>query len=90
MPQSGSGIAMTSLPPRRKSWLRPAILCGATLLGLALLIWWMPQVKDVFHLDTDGGISMTWNAQALLTLAVLVAGAGSLVWGMIAVLKWEE
>ena len=28
---------LTALPPRRRSWLRPAILLGSVLIGFALL-----------------------------------------------------
>ncbi|HWF17778.1 MAG TPA: hypothetical protein VG754_00840 [Verrucomicrobiae bacterium] len=81
---------VASLPPRRKSWLRPAILSGATLIGLALLIWLAPFAKDALSFDASGEISVNLNPQSVITLAVLLMGAASLGWGLFAMLKWED
>jgi uncharacterized membrane protein YcjF (UPF0283 family) len=81
---------MTSLPKRRRSWVRPAILSSATLLGLALFIWLSPLVTDTLHYDLAKGVLMTFSWQSMVTLAVLLTGALSLGWGLFAMLKWED
>jgi hypothetical protein len=81
---------MESLPPRRRSWLRPVILCGATFIGLILLVWFAPIVKDAFQFDANGAIALNFNSESLVMLAVFATGAASLAWGVFSVLKWED
>ncbi len=78
------------LPPRRRSWLRPAILFSATLLGLALMVWWLPSLKDEVVVGANDGLVMNFNLQSLLTLGVLLAAAAALGWGLIAVVRSED
>ena len=69
---------------RRRTWLRPAIVLGATAVGYFLALWWIPWGL----LNPSALLSL--NAQALLAYALLLAIGGSLVWGVIAALGWEE
>src|SRR5260370_24466504 len=63
---------LTALPPRRRrSWLRPAILLGATMIGFLLLAWWLPGLRDVFAASPSEGLSP--NAQLFLVLCALFA-----------------
>jgi hypothetical protein len=80
---------LTSLPPRRRrSWLRPAILLGTTLVGFLLMAWWLPGLRDVFVANPSEGLSP--NAQLFLVLGALFAAAASLFLGLFAVLRWED
>ncbi|HZV35671.1 MAG TPA: hypothetical protein VFB72_13940 [Verrucomicrobiae bacterium] len=81
---------MTSLPRSRRSWLRPTILCAATLLGLALLIWLFPLVSDAFNSDAGGQTFSLFNLQAILTLLAVVLSSASLGWGILKAVQSEE
>ena len=75
---------VASLPPRRRSWLRPAVLLGATAVGYVLALMWMPWGL------LNPSVLLSFNAQALVTYGVLLAIGGSLAGGVIAALGWEE
>ena len=81
---------VASLPPRRRSWLRPAILFSATLLGLALLVWWFPSLKNDLAVETNGGMVMNFSVQSLLTVGVVLATAAALGWGLFVVVRSED
>ena len=73
------------LPSRRRhAWVRPTVLLGATGIGYFLALWWMPWSS------LSPTVLLSLNAQALLAYALLLAVGGSLVWGVIAALGWEE
>lgn len=81
---------MTSLPRRPRSWLRPAILCGAALLGLALLFWLMPVVSEAFNPEANGRTFVLFNLQSILTLLAVLLSSASLGWGIFKALQPEE
>jgi hypothetical protein len=70
--------------PRRRAWLRPALLLGATAMGYFLALWWMPWSL------LNPSVLLSFNAQALLAYGLLLVIGGSLVWGVIAALGCEE
>ena len=76
---------MAALPPRHRfNWLRPVLLLGTTAFGYVLAIRWLPwRLLNVSNL-------VSFNSQALVAYALLLAIAGSLLWGIIAALGWEE
>ena len=77
---------VAALPPsRRRSGWRTTFLLGATGVGYVLAIWWMP-----WRLLLDASILLSFNAQALLAYTLLLVVGGSLLWGVMAALGWEE
>ena len=86
-----SARVMASLPPRRRSWLRPVVLFSATLLSLAVLVvWWLPSLKDELAAGVSGEIVINLNAQSLMTLGVLLASMAAIGWGFFAVVRSED
>lgn len=79
---------MDALPPRRRSWLRPAILIGAVLIGFGALAWWLPSMLSIFNSDTNGTISVSTKTFSALGALLLVFGALSL--GLFAAVEWED
>ena len=80
---------LTALPPRRRrSWLRPALLLGATTIGFLLLAWWLPSLRNFFVANPSEGLSP--HVQLFLVLGALFAAAASLFLGLFAVFKWED
>jgi len=76
---------MAALPQRRpRTSLRPALLLGATVIGYVLAILWVP-----WNLLNSGAL-LSLNGQALLAYGLLLVIFGSLLWGVIAALGWEE
>ena len=76
---------IAGLPPRRRhARLRSSVLLGATAIGYVLALWWMPWGL------LNPSVLLSFNAQALLAYGLLLAISGSLVWGVIAALGWEE
>jgi hypothetical protein len=76
-----------SLPPRRRAWLRPALLIGATVTGSMLAVLWVPW-GSLPALDLSAILSP--NPQVLLPWVLAVAVLGSLIWGAVAALQWED
>jgi len=74
---------MAALPARRPlGWLRPVLILGATVLSLALMVWWL----------VDGGLAAP-GLSALDFLAFPLVGISliaSIVWGAVAALRWEQ
>ena len=79
---------IASLPPRRRSWLRPAILIGTALIGFGVVAWWLPSLLSIFNTDATGTVNL--NTQAFLVLGALLLAMGSLVWGLFAAVEWED
>ncbi len=76
---------LAALPPRRRlAWVRPALILGATALGCVLAVRWLP-----WHLLNSATL-LSFNSQALLAYALVLAIVGSLLWGVMAALGWEE
>jgi hypothetical protein len=75
------------LPHRRRRWLRPALLLGATAIGSVLAIFWVPW-GSLPALDLSALLSP--NPQVLLPWALAVAVIGSLIWSTVAALGGED
>jgi hypothetical protein len=76
-----------SLPRRRRAWLRPAFLLGATVIGSVLAVLWVPW-SSLPALDLSAFLSP--NPQVLLPWVLAVAVVGSLLWSVVAALQWED
>ena len=76
------------LPRPRCTWLRPALLLGATAIGSALAVLWLPW-ENLPALDSSAFLSP--DSQALLPLRTLVfAVVGSLMWSAMASVQSED
>ena len=76
---------MGALPQRRRRGsLRPTVLLCATAICYVLAILWVP-----WNLMSPWAL-LSFNGQALLAYGLLLAIFGSLLWGVIAALGWEE
>jgi hypothetical protein len=76
-----------SLPQRRRAWLRPALLLGATVIGWVLAVLWVPW-RSLPALDLSAFLSP--NPQVLLPWVLAVTVIGSLIWSALAALQWED
>ncbi len=76
-----------SLPPRRRAWLRPALLMGATAIGWVLAVLWVPW-GSLPALDLSAFLSP--NPQVLLPWVLVVTVLGSLLWSAVAAVQWED
>jgi hypothetical protein len=76
-----------SLPPRRRAWLRPALLMSATAIGAVLAVLWVPW-GSLPALDLSSLLSP--NPQVLMPWVLAVAVLGSLIWSAVAALQWED
>jgi len=76
-----------SLPRRRRAWLRPVLLLGATAVGSVLAVLWVPW-GSLPALDWSALLSP--NPQVLLPWVLAVTVIGSLVWSTVAALQWED
>src|SRR5437867_8218496 len=74
---------LAALPPRRRrAWWRPTLLLGATAIGCVLAILWIPWTL------LDWSALLSFDSQAVLAYGLLLAIAGSLLWGAMAALGW--
>ena len=78
---------VAALPPRRRTWLRPAVLLGSAAVGTALAIQWLPW-SDLPPLDMSALLSL--NSQVLSPWFVVLAVTASLVWAVVAAVQWED
>jgi hypothetical protein len=76
-----------ALPRRRRAWLRPMLLLGATAIGFVLAILWLPW-KNLPALDSRALLSL--DSQVLLPWTLVFLILGSLVWSATAALQWED
>jgi hypothetical protein len=76
-----------ALPPRRRVWLRPAILLSAIAIGSVLAVCWLPW-KNLPPLDAS--VLTASNPQLLLPWMVVAAVVGSLVWSLVALMPKED
>jgi len=76
-----------SLPPRRRAWLRPALLTSATIIGSVLAVLWVPW-RSLPALDLSAFLSP--NPQVLMPWVLVVTVIGSLVWSVVAAVQWED
>ena len=78
---------VVALPRRRRAWLRPVLLLGATVVGTVLAIRWLPW-GNLPPLDSSAVLSL--NSQVLLPWALVVAVAVSLAWAVVGAVQWED
>jgi hypothetical protein len=76
-----------SLPRRRRAWLRPVILLGATAIGSVLALRWLPW-GNLPVLDSSALLSP--DSQALMPWVLVLSVMASLVWGTISALERED
>jgi len=76
-----------SLPPRRRAWLRPALLLSATAIGAVLAVLWVPW-GSLATLDWSSLLSP--NSQVLMPWVLAATVIGSLLWSVVAALQWED
>jgi hypothetical protein len=76
-----------SLPLRRRTWLRPILLLSVTVISSVLAVLWLPW-GSLPALDWSAFLSP--NPQVLMPWVLLMAVLGSLVWGAVAALQWED
>lgn len=82
-----TGRVIKSLPRRRRAWLRPVILLGATAIGLVLAVCWLPW-GNLPPLDSSALLSP--DSQMLLPWMLVISVVGSLVWSTIVAVRWED
>lgn len=78
---------VASLPPRRRRWLRPAVLLGSVAVGMALAVRWLPW-GELSPFDLSAMVSP--NSQVLVPWVVVLTVAVSLVWATVAAVEPEE
>jgi hypothetical protein len=76
-----------SLPRRRRAWLRPVLLLGATTIGAVLAAHWL-SFDNLPPLDLSALTAA--NSQALLPWMLVVSVVGSLVWSAVTALEWQD
>lgn len=76
-----------TLPRRRRAWLRPALLLGATAIGSVLAVLWVPW-GSLPALDLSAVLSP--NPQVLLPWALALSVVVALIWSAVAALQWED
>jgi hypothetical protein len=76
-----------SLPPRRRAWLRPALLMSSTITGSVLAVLWVPW-SSLPALDLSAFLSP--NPQVLMPWVLAVSVVGALLWSAVAALQWED
>jgi hypothetical protein len=78
---------LTALPPRRRAWLRPAVLLGATAFGSGLAIRWLPW-ESLALPDLSALFSL--NSQVLLPWLLVLSVMASLAWAAATAVQWED
>jgi hypothetical protein len=78
---------LTALPTRRRAWLRPTILLGATAIGSALASRWLPW-ENLAPPDLSAVLSL--NFQVLLPWLLVLSVMASLACAVIAAMQWED
>ena len=78
---------VAALPPRRRRWLRPALLLGSATVGTVLAIQWLPWA-NLHPLDMSAVLSL--NSQVLSPWVVVVSVTVSLAWTVVAAVQRED
>jgi hypothetical protein len=78
---------LTALPPRRRAWLRPTVLLGATAIGSVLASRWLPW-ENLSPFDLSAPLSL--NSQVLLPWLLVLSVAASLAWAVTAAVQGED
>jgi hypothetical protein len=86
---SGFTARVISALPRRRSrfWPRQILLLGATTIGSALAVLWLPW-KNLPVLDASALLSP--DSQVLLPWVLVLSVMASLAWGMLAAMQLED
>jgi|ERR1035438_7674944 hypothetical protein len=82
-----TGRVLAALPPRRRAWLRPTVLLGATAIGSALAVRWLPW-ESLSTPDLSALLSL--NSQVLLPWLLVLSVAASLACAVMAAVQWED
>jgi len=82
-----TGRVIAKLPRRRRTWLQPVLLLGATAIGSTLALWWLPW-ESLPPLDASAVLSL--NSQVLWPWMMVLLVAGSLVWAALAAIQWDD
>ncbi len=82
-----TGRVLTALPPRRRAWLRPAILLGATAIGSALAVRWLPWESLALP---DLTALQSLNSQVLIPWLLVLSVVASLSCAVMAAMQWED
>ena len=82
-----TGRVLAALPRRRRAWLRPTLLLGATAIGSALAIRWLPW-ESLSPPDLSTLLSL--NSQVLLPWLLVLSVTASLAWAVTAAMQWED
>jgi len=82
-----TGRVLAALPPRRREWLRPALLLGATAISSALAVRWLPW--ESLSLP-DSSTLMSLNSQVLTPWLLVLLVVASLTWAVTAAMQWED
>src|SRR5689334_1194084 len=75
-----TGRVLAALPPRRRAWLRPTVLLGATAVGSGLAIRWLPW-ESLSLPDLSALLSL--NSQVLLPWLLVLSVMASLAWAAV-------
>lgn len=78
---------VASLPPRRRRWLRPAVLLGSVAVGVVLAIRWLPW-ENLPPFDLSAMVSL--NSPVLIPWVVVLSVVASLVWATVAAVESED
>ncbi len=79
---------MAALPQRRRhSWLRPALLLGAAVIGSVLAGRWLPW-ESLPPLDLSALLSLDSNVTIPWMSVLLVAA--SITWAAMAAVQWDD
>ena len=76
-----------ALPRRRHAWLRAAILLGASVIGFALAILWLPW-NSLPPLDSSALLSL--NSEVLSPWLLVFSVVASLAWALVNVIQCED
>jgi len=89
IPDNGfTGRVLSSLPRRRRPWLRPILLSSATLLGAGMAMWFLPSPAVVIaSLSSE---TSAWRLQTLFMLVPTLAVFSSLAWGVLAMVNDQD
>ena len=83
-----TGRVLSSLPRRRRPWLRPILLSSATLLGAGMAMWLLPSPAVVIaSLSSE---TSAWRLQTLFMLVPTLAVFSSLAWGVLAMVNDQD
>jgi len=85
--QGFTARVIAALPPRRRTWLRPLLLLGAVAIGLVLAVLWLPWAS--LSLPSAAALR-SLPAHALMPWVLVISVVATLVWGVLAALKWND